>query len=273
MLIRLILPMCSKVKNTNKKYCEDSLDIKQRMETLQNSMKYESLDIDLIVTSNNFFEFPCCDKLKLNNLLNELTSKKELIIGVDYQEAINPFDGISSQILNFVPISNKYNKIKTIWEVWNKQLQEDNAKYLKNAKNKILNLFRSQDRVIKTRNKKITLLSCGDMLKYINFGAEGLPETDVYIDLAHLNIGNWNIVSKKNNNSNIQEWMNDKTKILLVTQQLTIDKLTNNHFFEDNKYKLIYPENAFKCQEVHFFDNKHKRVKSNPDYIFIDVEV
>lgn len=272
MIIRLILPICSKTKENNKKYCSDSIDIEQRLNVLQHAMD-NSTNIDLVVTSNNFFEFHKPDTLQLNDLLNRLTSKKKLIIGIDYEKAENKFDGINSQVLYLLPDNNKYIKEEEIWETWSTDLQLDKGKYLKDTKNKVLKLFKEQNRMIKINKKDIILLSCGDILKYINFGNKGLPEADIYIDLAHLDFGNWNIKSKKSNNSNLQEWMQDTEKILLVTQQLTVNKLSNKHYFENNKYKLIYPENLFKNQKVYFFNNQHKIVNYNPDYIFIDIEV
>jgi len=263
MKIRLILPICKIVKNKSKKYCYESQYHKERFQILQKSMQYNSKEIDLIVTSNNFFEYNHkITNLFLENKLNTLQNKKNLLIGVDFPKMKNPYNGIPAKVFYLSNKNNRYKIDKFIWEVWNPKAKKNKC---------TLNAFKKQNRVIEIANKSITMLSCGDILSSVHQSGKGLPNTDMYISLAHLDFSNYSI-NKQQHFSWLQHWLG-KEKLVFLTQQLTKKKLNNKHFFKDSKYKLMYPENILENQEVYFFDNKHKRVKSNPDYIFIDLEI
>jgi len=254
MKIRLILPICNDSYNNRWWQCKDAFfNKKNRLNILQKAMCFKSNDIDLVVTSNNFFGFNDKNEKRLKGLINSLKCKKNLIIGVDFSKRINPFGGISAKVFYFQRKNNLYIQKKSIWEVWYKGIKKNK---------KTLDNFKKQSRTIKVKNKSITLLSCGDILKDIHQGKKGLPNTNIYISLAHMNFRNYSI-NLKQHISHIQNWMGSN-KIVLVTQQLSDDKLNNGHFFsKSKKYKLIYPENLFLSQNICFFKN----------YIFIDIKI
>jgi hypothetical protein len=261
---------CKKSNNLNKWYCCDSLNNKyKRMKILQNSMRFESDNIDLIVTSNNFFEFKK-DKnfFRLKSLLNKIKLKKDLIIGVDYPNIKNPYKGISARFFYFKVINNNYMQKASIWEVYQSQGCKKNQTTLNN--------FTKQKRVIKIKSKSITLLSCGDILKNCHQGKKGLRNTNVYLSLAHKDFLNYSI-NKSNNTSHIQYWMGND-KVVIVSQQLSNSNLIKNgQYFTNLKYKLIYPNSVNQNQKVYFFDKNHNKINNldteKIDYMFIDIEV
>jgi len=273
MKIRLILPICNELKINEKKYCNNSLKIDKRLEILQNSMDYKSNDIDLVVTSNNFFEFQTINDEILLNMLNELNNKKDLLIGIDYENEKNPFNGISSRVLFFKEENNNYRLEKYIWEVWNNER-------LKNINT--LNDFNIQNRIIEIKEQKIFLLSCGDILNKIHQNTNGIKEADIYIDLAHLNYPKFG--RGLNNKCSIINKIYNDDKIVLLTQQITQNKI--NHYVNyNNKYSHICPRTL--DQNIYCFNKNHKliyKTTSNNikdidciirdiDYIIIDVQV
>lgn len=269
MLIRLVVPICTKEYLGKEYYCRDSfLNKKNRLEILQKSMLFYK-NIDLIVTSNNFFGFQTNNEIFLNNLLNTIKKKKDLIIGVDYLKKLNPIGGISSTVSYFKEYQNGYICKKKIWETY--PCEKNNAK----------KRFSLQERVIKIKNKSICLLSCGDILEKCNKGV--FPDTDIYIDLAHMNYiplarktaGNCSFINKK---------MNDE-KIVVLTQQLNSFTTTKNKsfitakhkisklYFENNLYKYLCPK---KLKHKIFYLNKFNMLTNsvrNIHYIFIDIEI
>ena len=254
MRIRLILPICNNSYNNRWWQCKDAfLNRKNRLNILQKAMCFKSKNIDLVVTSNNFFGFNDKIEIRLKSLINSLKCKKDLIIGADFPKKINPFGGVSAKVFYFQQKNHLYIQKKSIWEVWYKGIKKNR---------KTLDNFKKQLRTIKIKNKSITLLSCGDILKDIHQGKKGLPNTNIYINLAHMNFENY-YINFNQHISHIQNWMGSN-KIVLVTQQLSNDKLNNGHFFSKlKKYKLIYPKDLFLSQNIYFFKN----------CIFIDIKI
>jgi len=262
MLIRLILPICSGIKGNPKKYSNNSLNIQNRIKMLQHAMSYKGNNIELVATSNNFFK---CDKIShsfILNKLNKLKNKKNLLIGIDFPKTKNPYNGIPTKVFSFYSKNNKYNIDRYIWEVWNPNVKRNKSTF---------HAFKKQNRIITIKNKSITLLSCGDILSKVHKSGQGLPDSDIYISLAHLDFTNY-YINKRRDISWIQSWKGNE-KIVIVTQQLTIDKLKNKHFFENKQYKLLYPSNVFDSQKIYMFQKSKYLVKTNPDYIFIDIKV
>jgi len=253
MKIRLILPICN---NSYNKWwhCKNAfLNKRNRLNILQKAMCFKSNDIDLVVTSNNFFGLNDKSEIRLKGLINSLKCKKDLIIGVDFPKRTNPFDGICAKVFYFQQKNKQYILRQSIWEVYHSSIKKNN---------KTLDNFKKQSRTIKVKNKSITLLSCGDILKDIHQGKKGLSNTNIYISLAHIDFKNY-LINYKQHISNIQNWMGSN-KIVLVTQQLSDDKLNNGNFFsKSKKYKLIYPKDLFLSQNIYFFKN----------YIFIDIKI
>ena len=151
MKIRLILPICNSDYLGKWYYCEDSfLKKRERLKILENAMLYKN-NIDLVATSNNFFGFADNHEIRLKNLLNMLKNKKDLIIGVDFPDRKNPYGGIPSKVFYLKKYNGLYIIKKSIWEVYPCK------------KNKPLERFKKQNRIINIKNKSITLLSCGDI--------------------------------------------------------------------------------------------------------------
>ncbi|MEA3451196.1 MAG: hypothetical protein U9Q83_04755, partial [Bacteroidota bacterium] len=98
-------------------------------------------NIDLIVTSNNFFYFKYNQEIVLNNLVNSIKRKKHIIIGVDYLNKYNPIGGISSQVTYYKNYVDKYFAMKKIWETYPCKA------------NKARKRFNLQNRTIKIKNK------------------------------------------------------------------------------------------------------------------------
>jgi hypothetical protein len=262
MKIRLVIPIIKRVVSKEKFLSSDSMMINKRLSLLSKVFKFNLADVDLVVTSNNFFVLRDSKQFHwITQQLNTFSSKSNLLLGIDVLNGTNKFGGIKASVI-YYEVHQKFKLKKQIWEVW-----KNTAKANKNT----LYNFTRQDRVVTLSNKTITLLSCGDILKRIH-QIKGLPNTDIYIDLAHLDFSNYSI-NKQEGLSWIQEWKG-KEKIILVTQQLTNKRVLNKNFFDmaENKYKLVYPISIFENQKVYFFNKYHQKVTRNPDYILIDVQ-
>jgi len=273
MNIRLIVPICNKMYLYNESYCYDSfLNKKHRLDILQKAMQYKQ-KIDLVVTSNNFFGFTTNNEIILHNLITKLILKKDLIIGVDYWNKVNPIGGISAKIYYFKKYRNSYISKKRIWETYS----NDNKK----AKSK----FNLQDRIVKIKNKTFCLLSCGDILEECNNGI--FPKAEIYLDLAHMSYPP--IKGRlKNDCSFINKKLSDESKIVILTHQLsgfktkknnfnkkfiTSKKRINKRYIKNNNYKYICPN--FLNHKIYYFNKFHK-ITSNVEtinYIFVDIDI
>jgi hypothetical protein len=284
MKIKLVLPICNKklntykcnkvsknsknIKNSNNNYwyCYDSYYERGDRLSLLKSIIENSTDSDLIVTSNNYFYF--CYQNNDNKLLSELnkiTNKKDLLIGIDYKYEVNPYGGINAKIIYFKVENNKYIKSAEVWETYKCSNSE-----------KTLERFKKQNknRKIIVNNKSITLLSCGDITKPCFQNASNLPNTDIYIDLAHMSYGTafTRPFRKEKSCSALNKYLNDVCridKIVLMTQQICnsnekectkVKKLQNsnrnfnkNYFQKTNevlKYQFICPSNLDQIVEI-----------------------
>jgi hypothetical protein len=61
MIVRLIIPLCNTPSNG---YCNDALNFQGRLQILQNAMHQ---NVDLIVTSHNFFDFSIGNHISSTN--------------------------------------------------------------------------------------------------------------------------------------------------------------------------------------------------------------
>lgn len=263
MKIRLILPIIKKISKKNKIKSFDSFIIKKRLKLLNFAMKWNHENIDLIVTSNNFFALKSALKLNcIKQEINQIKLKRDIVIGMGLLYAKNSFGGIKASVFYF-KAGKKYKLTNQIWEVWNKTAKKNNKTFLN---------FIKQNRVVNLKDKTITLLSCGDILSKIH-QKKGLPDTDIYLDLAHIDFKNYSI-NKEKHISWIQHWKGEE-KIVLLTQQIHNKFLNDNNFFnsEQKKYKLIYPKNKWEKQNVTYFNRFFGEVQSNPSFIFVDVEI
>jgi len=240
MIIRLIIPLCNAPKGG---YCDDALNFQGRLQILQNAMQP---DVDLIVTSHNFFDFSSCNHINLNNIcvnivafinthiinyLNCLEIKRPIVLGFDIKRGgnINPYGGIDA-IVCFLDIDqNKYQYKTHIWECWKSSGRCNTIKCFQAQNNK---------RFFSLNTKKIGLLSCGDMYTYCNKrnGVSYLGNPDVYLDLAHLSLP----FQRTCNSVNVN--LSNQAKYVLITQQYQ----QNNFkiYFHNNSYKLIFPNNS-----------------------------
>lgn len=261
MKIRLVLPIINEIPNRNKFKSIDSFNIKKRLNILNYAMKWKNQGIDLIVTSNNFFALKSTSQFNyIKQKIDNFRIKKSFVIGMDLLYAKNTFGGINASVFYFEK-HIKYKITKQIWEVWNNKKECC-----------VVDNFTKQNRVINIQGKSFTLLSCGDILKKVH-KIKGLPNTDVYLDLAHLNFSNY-LINQKDHCSWIQQWKGEE-KTILLTQQISKKNLQNKNYYDTNtkRYKLIYPKKIWEHQKVNYFNSSFKQVASNPSYILVDIEI
>lgn len=284
MKIRLVMPICTELLDSEEKYyCIESANNKKyRLDILENAMIFNAKEIDLVVTSNNYFYFNTNNEKMLTNILQRIKFKKDIVIGVDYLKKINPIGGIKSKIYFFKKFRNKYICKKSIWETYPCNKLDSYKR------------FKSQQRVIKIKNKKFCFLSCGDITKKCLIKKDNIPDTDVYLDLAHMNYPS---LSRKQNGYDtlINRLYENHKKIVILTQQFSnsiqvrkdsrkmISKnkriIVNNnelnkiYFNKELHYKYVSPKELL--QEVYMFNDKHNLTKEfkNIKYFFVDVEI
>ena len=278
MKIRLVMPICSKLVDSKEKYycIESANNRKYRFKILENAMIFNAKKIDLVVTSNNYFYFNINNEKVLANILQKIKNKKDIIIGVDYSKKINPIGGINSKVYYYKVFRNKYICKKTIWETYPCNKIDSDKK------------FKSQQRVIKIKNKVICLLSCGDITQKCLIKKDNIPDTDVYLDLAHMNYPSLSR-KQKGYDTLINRLYENNEKIVILSQQFSnsiqipsnkrviINKKNklNQTYFSANQlhYKYVFPKTLM--QEVYMFNDKHNLTKEfeNIKYFFVDIEI
>lgn len=281
--IRLVIPICEDDEISNEYYCEQSKPNNHEIRKLilQKAMEYEAKRIDLIVTSNNFLSFFPPKKIEgkeqigklVTDVLKELRHKKPLILGFDLlTKAIvfNPYGGINATVC-FLDVMgrNKYECKRQIWECW-----EDKSKC-----NKSCIVDQNCERIFCNKDKKICLLSCGDILGYCHAYGKNLPDADIYLGLAHMNFSKWNVRAKEKDNemANIQVWKKKKA-VVIVTQQLSRDVIRrgDRNFIENGErmqYRLIWPPALRHDQIPTMFNAEHAIIDRIEDasYLFVDI--
>lgn len=253
MKIRLVIPICDSRKIINVFYCEDSFPehISFRKSLLCKAMLHDSEDVQLIVTSNNFFTFSPNQLLSGKQFIEcylipeimDIRGKKPLIIGVDlYNDRIkfNPYNGIDSLVAFLEVKDGRFVYATHIWECWGGQRRCDSSGFIEQNKNRVIRPFKD--------NYPICLLSCGDILAICHDSGKSLPpvgerEKFIYLDLAHMGFKKWIIQDKKKgiDRTNLQRWKGDE-HIVIVTMQIPEERLKDKNFIgEDQKYLLIWP--------------------------------
>ena len=251
MVIRCIIPICNQNDIIDKYYCRHSYPDYWE---LRKAILKEAIEgkIDLIITSNNFFTFFPNHLLDIkkfveNNIvekLKDLSKKVPLIIGFDVNNSnikFNPYGGTDAVVCYLrVNSDNMYEYGTHIWECWTSE-----------TCNQPGFIEQNDNRVINFKSNKICLLSCGDILSNCHSSGRNLPDADIYISLAHMNFKKWFAKSKRTNDdvSNIQVWLNDPPKKVLVTQQITCNNLQDANYFDEGKYQLIWPPEIRNTQE------------------------
>jgi len=270
MTIRLVLPVCKKEYRGNESYCQDSFNNKTfRLKILQKSMLIRN-KIDLVVTSNNFFGFITNDEKRLDNILNKLKNKIDLVIGVDYWKKKSYIGGISARVNFYKNLNNRFFIKKRLWETY--PCNGNKAKYR----------FNLQQRVVKIGNTKVCLLSCGDILEQCNKGV--FPQADIYLDLAHMSY--IPLARKTYNHCSFINKKVDDNSIVILTQQfqtfkstktsnnfITKEKKINKKYIENNQYKYICPRDI--SQRIHYYDKYHNYTNNilKISYMFIDIKI
>jgi len=227
--IRLVLPLCKPDEIENEYRCNKSSKINKRLELLDFTINYQDKDgefPDLLITSNNFFDYSESNRIIceiLEDLKKELDKKisqpniKHLILGFDISH--NPYRGIPA-VVSYWNFNLTWNLKTFIFELWN----ECNLKDFKQQ-----NLFRT----INIKGFKLTLLSCGDIQEYCHCKGVLIPESDIIIDLAHLNYG-LNI-RKKDKQTFYPKYLKDYFNSWLKKPNLAIIITTQITFFKDKK--------------------------------------
>lgn len=281
--VRSIIPVCAKDEVVNGYYCKRGFpdSLATRKEILKKSMEYGQDNIDLIVTSNNFFTFfPSCQmsgrQLTESYIVRELEDlclKKPLIVGFDLINRhihFNPYSGIDA-IVCFLKVNNynMYEYATHVWECWTSKSCDQIGFIEQNDK-----------RTIDFKGQTVCLLSCGDILGSCHDSGKNLPNANVYVSLAHMNFKKLilSIKERDQDGANIQKWKNSYDIKVLVTQQITREILIhmNNNYFKKNnelEYQLIWPPMIRKNQRLSLFDiNSNKvRKKEDAEYIFVDI--
>ena len=260
MNIRLLLPKCR--HSRGRYYCKDAYDYDERMDMLQKAFDTPffletSSNINLVITSNNFFSFPASYLAEKEHYINEfliqrinsLTNKKNLIIGFDLKNPriiFNPYGGISSIVVSLK--TNKRNEFeieRSIWECWN---------------GCDANCFSSQNRIVNSQNNSICLLSCGDILFNCNnqFKKLKMSKVKILVDLAHRNISQnllrvWSKITYRIHHQNIAD-------VLIITQQFS----NSSNIFNANSYRLLWHNN------LHSF--RQNIVRKN-EYSLVDISI
>ena len=263
--IRLIIPICEDDEIINGYYSKQSMpdNFAIRKNILKKSIEYEGDNIDLVITSNNYFTFSPSSILKGNQFveeyilreLNYLTYKKPLIIGFDLinnRIVFNPYRGISAMVcLITVDDNNQYKYVTHIWECWADKGNCDQSGFIE----------QNDRRLTDINNNKICLLSCGDILSCCHDSGRNLPDANIY-------------------ETNIQNWKNNCDIRVLVTQQISrtvFNKLDKNYFKKNNnlEYQLIWPVVNRHAQRLIMFDNDDNIVdeSNDPKYMFIDIQI
>ena len=258
MNVRLLLPKCR--YPIGRYYCRDAYDYNKRMNMLQEVFNTPffletNSNIDLVITSNNFFSFPASylaeKEYYINEFLiqriNSLTNKKNLIIGFDLENPriiFNPYGGIPSIVVFLKPNERNEFKIEcSIWECWN---------------GCDANCFSCQSRIVNFQSNLICLLSCGDILFNCNKQLKKLkiPKVKVLVDLAHRNISQ-NLLRQW---SNITSRIQNIADILIITQQFS----NSSKIFVGGNYRLLWHNN------LHSFRQKIIRKK---EYSLVDISI
>jgi len=218
-----------------------------RISILEQAMQDKSLD--LVITSNDFFVLtPNCilsptEYLEKEGLLkefNQLPNKIHLITGVDLHNnriIFNPYNALNS-IVYYLPLKDNsgYKVEKFIWESWIEEGKCNQAAFASQNENRIIE-FKFNDKKI-----KICLLSCGDILSVCHVKGKLLPLADIYLGVAHVDFKKWFVRSKEKNTdrTNIHKWKNDDSLTVIVTQNITRNKIENKDFFAIDNNKEIY---------------------------------
>ena len=255
MKVRLLIPEC---KDWDGWYCKDA-ENSNRIKILDKAAKDK--DIDLVVTSHNFFSFYPSSLIKAENfiietlipLLKDIQNKKPIILGFDLRTQeirFNPFNsGIDAAVCFLTIDANKNYIYEThILECWKD----------KNVCSQ--ECFRKQNpkRFVMYDNYRIGLLSCGDISRYCHNNGRILPQVDVYIDLSHKSLRGW-AHQRKTSPKIISPWR--KSRYVLVTQQVK----DVSRYIKKRSYPFIFPQNT--PHEIQLYNiDKNKGV-------FIDLEI
>ncbi|TES93717.1 MAG: hypothetical protein E3J87_01645 [Candidatus Cloacimonadota bacterium] len=234
--IRLVIPKCTDFNCGF--YCVD-YENSSRVKILEECCKEK--DLDLIVTSNNFFHFSPRQLVSAEDfiqeelipLLNEgiQRRKKPIVIGFDLlnsEPRFNPFPTGIDAVVCFLNVNSRNNFIyKThIWECW-----QESKDY------NIVECFNAQEnnRYFTFKGYCIGLLSCGDMYKYSNNrnGISYLRQVNIYIALAHSSLKGR---TKMSINCNLIHYAD----YIFVTQQ----ERNVSKYIQNGRYPYIFPENT-----------------------------
>lgn len=255
MKIRLVIPEC---KDWDGWYCKDA-ESSHRIRILEKAAQEK--DIDLILTSHNFFSFYQSHLIKAENfiketlipLLNYIPNKKPIILGFDLlakKIRFNPFDSGIDSVVCFLTIdANKNYLYEThVWECWEakKRCGQEcfSAQKLK--------------RVVDFMNYRIGLLSCGDISRYCHNSGRILPPVDVYIDLSHKSLRGW-APQRKTSPKIISLW--GKSRYVLITQQVN----NVSRYIKKRSYPFIFPQNTPHDIKLYNIDRNKG--------VYIDVEI
>ncbi len=202
--------------------------------------------IDLVVTSHNYFWIdpgryvnaePIIDHLLINQYLSEIEPKarKPLVIGFDLEDEeeetsgknkkkgkkkksggkhaesdwnpddhLNPFGGIDAIVCALTLDRQRKFQLETyIWEAWNPG--GCNQKGFDGQNHARIFLF---------KNKKIGLLSCGDIFLYCRDDIALLPKANLYLDLVH------SAYTRRHKKTPIKIFDQNKADSLLITMQV-----------------------------------------------------
>lgn len=274
MKIRLVIPECEEFLGY---CCKTSLDIDQRLEMLKVAME-DSYNVDLIVTSHNYFAFNHslgtknfdAKKFIINKIVPMLCKYMEnikpLVIGFDMlnpksnysknqrskgknKESFNPYNGIDSIVCYIKVVKKSYAYHTHIWECWQSKDECNSDCFKKQNTNRIFSLDK----------KKLGLLSCGDIAGYCHDNGNLLPKADVYLDLSHKSLtgrtSQYWIPSKM-----INDW--EKTDYVLVTHQVK----DVSKYLKDKEYRFIFPQGVS-------YNVKKLSLKAERKGVLIDIDL
>lgn len=259
MKVKLIIP---KFQKLNESYYPNQV-FKDRLKVLEQA--FLNNDIDLVVTSHNYFCFGSdfksysSDDIKkfINNclitILNPLKNKKPIILGLDFCFNINPFIGINALVCFLeVDDSNGNYIYKThIWECWKDQTCCSSKCFSK----------QNHKRFICFKDQEIGLLSCGDIANDCHEKGELLKNCDLYIDLSHASLTGHTSQAK------IPDEMisKGKSRYVIVTQQVSGPTTILN--YKKDGYKYIFPQDTtHQCVKRYCVNGKIAGV-------FVDIEI
>ena len=258
MNIRLIIP----VTNSSHPFNPDAFNIDERLVLLNLSTQNKNdFYPELIITAHNFLAFleksiieaeefirnkiiPKCNKI--------LSHKIPIIFGIDIINGnitFNPYcSGTDSIVALISPNNNSFEYKSHIWEVWESTRENISlAAFLEQKEKRYIQLENS---------KRACLFSCGDIFQYVH--QFELTPSDLYIDLAHINIGK-SINRIKNRTVKRLLELNNASSIVIITQNIsTTEAKQNNLYFEQISseeflYKFVF---AMEHQQVTIHNNK-----------------